>query len=804
MTHPTTPMEDPSTPNPITTPNNPADADLCSRLHGLPALMRERKQWLLWRFETYDGDKKPRKVPYYVNGRKRAKAQGSPEDRAALASFGTALAQLQRGRYEGLGFAFLPGDGLIGIDIDGAIDPATGEVQERCQNIIDACASYTEHSPSGKGVHIIVAGQTQTFRANHIGLEVYCGKQFFTCTGRRWAGAPAEVQPADEKVLRRLQATKATGKDPAQAKPRPPRAAQADPGNDFQRINAMALVQLDRWVPALFPAAQKQPGTGAWRIRSGDLGRDREEDLSLHPDGIKDYGDEEGLTAIDVVVKFGGKTPRLALEWLADALGVRLAKPAKPRPAQPKHHADPGADAGAAQAGEGASTEGDPEPMHWRARLLRTDQGGVRDLRENVFEYLVNHPKLAGLVGYDEFAHVVKKLRRPPWDSPAGEWTTNDDYLLGHWLAQHENFVIRSEATLVAGVAMAAFRARFNPLHDYLNGLPQWDGIPRLAHWMHECLGAEDTTYTSLVGTWFLMGMVMRALQPGCQMDYMVVLEGLQGKRKSTALRTLVGRDEWFADTPIQIGSKDALLSLAGKWLYEVGELDSFNRAEVTAVKQYVSSRIDRVREPFARRSVDRARSGVFGGTTNQSEYFKDPTGARRFWPVACDGEIDLDKLAQWRDQLYAEARARLQSDDHDTRRYYPTFDETEEYLRPQQELREIADPWFERISTWVNCRANYGESGLEVRDVESFSAFDLLTRSLNVPADRIDGNRSMATRIGNIMHRLGWRKKRDATGERNYRYYRPRAAQAGQGRNDQDATGGPDAQAAELEALEA
>lgn len=106
----------------------------------------------MWRFETYEGDKKPRKMPYYVNGRKRAKAPGSDDDRAALATFDTALAELKRGRFEGLGFAFLPGDGLIGIDIDGAIDPASGEVQERCQNIIDACASDTEHSPSGKGV----------------------------------------------------------------------------------------------------------------------------------------------------------------------------------------------------------------------------------------------------------------------------------------------------------------------------------------------------------------------------------------------------------------------------------------------------------------------------------------------------------------------------------------------------------------------------------------------------------------------------------------------------------------------------
>ncbi|HET7865868.1 MAG TPA: virulence-associated E family protein, partial [Burkholderiaceae bacterium] len=397
------------------------------------------------------------------------------------------------------------------------------------------------------------------------------------------------------------------------------------------------------------------------------------------------------------------------------------------------------------------------------------------------------------LVGYDEFAHVVKKLHPPPWDSAEGEWTTNDDYLLGHWLAQHEGFVVRGEATLVAGVAMAAYHARFNPVQDYLNGLPEWDGVPRLAHWLHECLGAEDSTYTGLVGTWFIMGMVKRALEPGCQMDYMVVLEGLQGKRKSTALRTLVGRDEWFADTPIRVGERDAMLSLAGKWLYEVGELDSFNRAEVTAVKQYVSSRIDRVREPFARRPADRKRSGVFGGTTNQSEYFKDPTGARRFWPVACDGEIDLDKIAQWRDQLYAEARARLASDDAETRRYYPTLQETEKYLVPQQERREIVDPWYERLATWLESRGTYGENGLQVREVKSFTSFELLTKALNVPLDRIDGGRQMATRVGIAMHRLGWIKDRDTSGPRVWRYWRPGTRPQGKA-NQVDAAGGPDA----------
>ena len=409
----------------------------------------------------------------------------------------------------------------------------------------------------------------------------------------------------------------------------------------------------------------------------------------------------------------------------------------------------------------------------WRRELIR-ERGGKKDCRENVYLVLTRHPELRGLVGYDEFAHRVLKLRRPPWDSEPGEWSTNDDYLLGMWLARQERMVIRGEATLVAGVAMAAHENRFHPVLRYLERLPAWDGVERLRHWLHECLGAEDSTYTQLVGTWFVLGMVQRVKQPGCQMDYMVVLEGLQGKRKSTALRTLVGNDDWFADTPIRIGDKDAMLSLAGKWLYEVGELDSFNKAEVTAVKQYVSSRVDRVREPFARRPADRPRSGVFAGSTNQSEYFKDPTGARRFWPVACDGDIDLDKLAAWRDQLYAEAQHRLASSGPEDRRCYPTREETEAYLVPEQEKREIVDPWFEKLAVWLDSKHQFGETGLEVHEIGSFTSIDLLTRCLMVPQDRIDGGRQMATRVGIAMHKLGWHKHRDAKGARLWRYWRP------------------------------
>ena len=778
-------------------PANDLPALLLALQASVPQAMRALPQWLLWRLERYEGDKKPRKVPYWVSGRKRRGVQGGVDDRGELCSFDIALTHLARGHYEGLGFAFLPGDGLIGIDIDGAIDAETGEVAPRCQAIIDACASYTEYSPSGRGVHIIVAGESETFKDNSIGLEVFCGRQFFTVTGRRWPGTPEQVAELPEGTLRRLRKTvqEARARKPAPAAAAPS-ATPVSEGQDLQRKLESALDRLspdmahDDWVLVgmALKHALGDAGLRLWDYWSSKgakypgseaIGRKW---ASFH--GASAHGTVTEASIFKMATQAGWKPPR------------RARARAAPEPASEGSPTPTPASGGGGKGppGDDPPPPGDeaPEPPHWRKQLL--GEGGKKDCRENVYTYLVNHPKLKGLVAYDEFAHQVLKTRAPPWDSPPGEWTTNDDYFLALWLAQHERNTFKSEATIIAGVAMAAYAARFHPVIKYLDALPPWDGVPRLRHWLPECLGTEESEYTALVGTWFVMGMVRRIRNPGCQHDYMIVLEGLQGKKKSTALRTLAVRDEWFADTPVRLGTGDALLTLAGKWVYEIAEMDSFNRAETTAVKGYITSRSDRVREPYARRFADRPRSGVLVGSTNQAEYFKDPTGARRFWPVACDGEIDLAKLEAWRDQLFAEALVRLASADAAERRCWPTRAEEEQYLVPQQEKREIVDPWFDRLAVWLDSKANYGETGLEVCEVERFTAFELLTKCLNVPMDRIDGNRQMSTRVGQIMHKLGWARDRDAKPPRVWFYQRPKAGVRPDGKRGpaQQASGGP------------
>jgi predicted P-loop ATPase len=699
----------------------------------VPARLREARQWLIWRFESHAGEKKPRKVPYYADGKRRSGQQGSEADRARLVDMVAALAAAAAKQASGIGFAFLPGDGLIGIDIDGAIDAETGEIAPRAQAIITACASYTEYSPSRRGVHIIVAGESETFKSNDIGLEVFCGRQYFTFTGAAYAGTPAEVAAIDAATLRRLRATV------DQAKGRRQEAAQPD----------------------LPPVSAEQKMRSALAFLSPECGYEEwiEVGMAIHAElGEGAFGVWDAWSA-----QVGSKYPgRRALEghWKSFAPGrgitgatvFKRAMEAGWRPPKPVKAPDTLPEAGA---GKG-KPKGKPAVKRpdWWAHLIKRPRGGIEDCRENVFLVLHHHPDWVGVLGFDEFAFRVVKRKATPWGSPPGEWTPADDYELGLWLARELDIVIKAEAHLVAGVAMEANRQRFHPVREFI-AAQHWDAVPRLDFWLVECLGVPDTAYARLAGRYFIMGMVNRVLSPGCPMHYMLILEGRQGKGKSSALRVLA--DPWFADTPFKLGDKDAMLNLSGAWLYEIAEMDSFNRAETTAVKSFVTGQTDRVREPYSRRFVDKLRQSVLAGTTNQHEYFKDNTGNRRFWPVAV-GALNLDRLRDWRGQLFAEAAALLAAG----HKYHPTRQEELLYFMPEQESREIGDPWLDLIAGWLNLN-NVWPRLTASGQREELTAAMIMREALHVPSDRIDNTRQMAIRVGLCMRKLGWRRVRSS-----------------------------------------
>lgn len=459
----------------------------------------------------------------------------------------------------------------------------------------------------------------------------------------------------------------------------------------------------------------------------------------------------DGWDIADAVADMQG---RALLAWIVGRLVKpdedryrEAATPSEPPPPEPPR----------TPVSSGGSSGGNDD---WQGKLIYGRRDQPVDCRENVMLVLCHHPIWRGALGFNAFASRTESLQRTPWGSGPGEWTTDDDRELGLWLAQGCDLLIRSEANLHAGVEMAAARHKFHPVVDYLKSL-SWDGTDRLSHWLQDCCGVKDSPYVRLAGAFFLRAMVARVWKPGAKVDHMLVLEGGQGKGKSTALNILAGA--WFSDTQFKIGDKDALLQLEDVWLYEVSELDSFSRADTTAVKQFLTTLNDKFRGVYERRSKRRPRQVVMSGTTNQDRYLRDMTGNRRFWPVSVGDQVDLDRLREWRDQLFAQAFAEVQAG----ARWWPTREEEREHFIPAQDNRVIVDPWLDEIAKRLESDKQY--------DRRTFTTAELLG-VLGVSADKIDNAGQMAKRIEQIMQALGWTRARERRddGTRPHVFVRP------------------------------
>lgn len=388
----------------------------------------------------------------------------------------------------------------------------------------------------------------------------------------------------------------------------------------------------------------------------------------------------------------------------------------------------------------------------WVRQLMRNDEGKVLAELQNVLLVLRNHSAWKGVIYLDDFSHRVMKKRAPPFPGGAvGEWTDVDDSMTHAWLTA-EMRMLRLRTTMIAEAvqAVAALNAH-NPLKEHLNGL-KWDGEPRLNGWLIDYLGAgafpgpkdkpekiaadaRTNQCVMMAGRMWLIAAVARVFNPGCKFDQVLILEGQQGLGKSSALGIIGG--EWFMDTPIPLGDKEGLEMIQGVWIVEMAELDSFNKAESTTAKSFFSRSKDRFRLPYGHRTVMFSRSCIFAGTTNQSEYFSDKTGNRRYWPVMCR-DYDRAALVGVRDQLLAEAVHRYKAGE----RFWPNREE-EELFRGEQDQREKIDPWLEKIESWM---------GSLVKDWVTVS--EILGDCLKIDYGRMDAH-VMATRVGHALNKI-------------------------------------------------
>jgi predicted P-loop ATPase/phage/plasmid primase-like uncharacterized protein len=389
----------------------------------------------------------------------------------------------------------------------------------------------------------------------------------------------------------------------------------------------------------------------------------------------------------------------------------------------------------------------------------RDDKHNIKGIRENVYFAFNADPALAELVKLNEFSHRLDKTRSAPWGGAPGKWTELDDLRLANYLAEAHGLIVGNPMTIQQAVKMAAADLAYNPMQDYFNGLV-WDNVPRLKHWMVDVLGAEDCEYVQKVGVYFLLSMVARVFEPGCQMDYMLVLQGAQGARKSSVLKILAG--EYYAGGTFRIGDKDSMQVLQGRLLFNFNEMDAMGRAESTAVKSFVTERVDVFRAPYAQTFSEYPRNCVLTGDTNTDDFLKDATGDRRSWVVHC-GNIDPQVMANQRDQLFAEAVHCYKLGE----RRYPEKEEEKRLFVPQQERWKFVDVWQDVLSRYVNStQKTEGFDGnikngaiLDCCDREFFSTQELFSKALNQDISKIDRAGSQQRAVGNAMKALGFSK---------------------------------------------
>lgn len=332
---------------------------------------------------------------------------------------------------------------------------------------------------------------------------------------------------------------------------------------------------------------------------------------------------------------------------------------------------------------------------------------------ENIFRILQGHPDFKDRFRYDEWTQKSEIKKSNRWV----ELKDSDFVPIQRQIStMYVQFRTVSKDMAIDAVHEACRANSFDRAVQYVKSV-QYDGKKRLDTWLRMVYGVEDNAYYRAVGANFFKGMVKRILHPGCKFDTVLILEGGQGCGKSTSMSIIAG--SWHLETTIRADTKDFFLQFNGKLIVEFSEGETLSRTETKNMKAMISTRVDTYRAPYGRLMQDVPRRCVFAMTTNQSEYLKDETGNRRFFPVCVENDkVNLKWLKENRDQLFAEAVYRVEKLKESVYEYPK---EAEDY----QMDKMVRSPYEDAIEKWIEvpfiggvAANNINEQGLTTLDI--------------------------------------------------------------------------------------
>ena len=243
-----------------------------------------------------------------------------------------------------------------------------------------------------------------------------------------------------------------------------------------------------------------------------------------------------------------------------------------------------------------------------------------------------NDKRFSGRIRFDEFSQQTYLAGSVIWqpDNDGRPWSSYDDSALFSIL--QSDYEMKSRNDYFDAVKNVSMRNKFHPVREMLDSF-KWDKEEHIRYLLPDYLGAENTEYSYQVMRLYMVGTVARVYVPGCKFDYTLIFTGRQGLGKSTFLRRLALKDEWFNDSLDSLDTDNAAQAIMGSWIVELAELKSLARTAggVDSVKRFLTATQDKIRLPYERRTDVFLRQCTFAGTTNKSDFLQDETGNRRF-----------------------------------------------------------------------------------------------------------------------------------------------------------------------------
>ena len=274
---------------------------------------------------------------------------------------------------------------------------------------------------------------------------------------------------------------------------------------------------------------------------------------------------------------------------------------------------------------------------------------------------LENDPDFKGFA-YNEMAGRIQVIGEVPWDRPPGNdfWRDADTAQLKTIIdARYQAFSNRNHD--VAFTKVADDR-HFHPVRDYLDSLPEWDGVKRVEDLFIRYLKADDSEYVRTVTRKTFAAAVARIYVPGIKFDSVTVLDGMQGVGKSSIVKDLV-TPEYYSETLslTDMNDKSGAEKLMGNWVIEIGELAGMKKADIEKVKAFLSTSDDKYRPSYGKVVESHPRQCIIIATVNgERGYLRDITGNRRFWIIKVHQKkqkLDWNFDEAFRAQFWAEAK---------------------------------------------------------------------------------------------------------------------------------------------------